>query len=136
MFLKKDILYTLSAFTVYHLLGSYILCNFCDYTPDEDQARNKTCPSSSNDLGEDLKQQLVFQDSPKDILSDPGFKEPPLHTICYFKIVLNNHSSVRSSNIIHQIKIITNSNGKQAEMWIKDLNPIFYTCKSFSMENK
>ncbi|GBM58797.1 hypothetical protein AVEN_44466-1 [Araneus ventricosus] len=40
----------------------------------EDQTQSKPCSSSSNDLGGDLKQQLVCQDSPKDVLSDSGLE--------------------------------------------------------------
>ncbi|GFW17895.1 uncharacterized protein TNCV_1134951 [Trichonephila clavipes] len=45
-------------------------------TPEwnEDQTQSKPCFSSCNDLEEDLKQQPLFQDSPKDVLSDSGLE--------------------------------------------------------------
>ncbi|GFX71407.1 uncharacterized protein TNCV_2454181 [Trichonephila clavipes] len=40
----------------------------------EDQTQSKPCFSSCNDLEEDLKQQPLCQDSPKDVLSDSGLE--------------------------------------------------------------
>ncbi|GBN42269.1 hypothetical protein AVEN_59532-1 [Araneus ventricosus] len=89
-------------------------------------------------LEEDLKQQLVCQDSPKDVLSDSGLEIemaiPFLQTVT-LKIVLNNHSSVRSCIIIHYNEIVTNITGIWAVIWIKDLIPISHTSQSSSMEH-
>ncbi|GBM58462.1 hypothetical protein AVEN_226407-1 [Araneus ventricosus] len=62
----------------------------------------------------------------------------PFHSLqtVTLKIVLNNHSSVRSFVIIHQNEIVTNSTGIWADIWIKDLIPIaervppWNTCRS------
>lgn len=65
-------------------------------------------------LEENLKQQLVFQDNPKDILTDSGLDSElviPLAPNCDpldpLTLVLNNHISVYSC--IRQNEIVTNS---------------------------
>ncbi|GFV75296.1 uncharacterized protein TNCV_1481421 [Trichonephila clavipes] len=40
----------------------------------EDQTQSKPCFSSCNDLEEDLKQQTLCQDSPKDVLVGSGLE--------------------------------------------------------------
>ncbi|GFX93321.1 hypothetical protein TNCV_151271 [Trichonephila clavipes] len=51
------------------------------------------------------------------------------------QILFNNPSSVRSSIIIHQNEVVTNSSSIWADIWIKDLIPISKTSYGFSMEH-
>ncbi|GFT36345.1 uncharacterized protein TNCV_484651 [Trichonephila clavipes] len=92
----------------------------------EDQTQSKPCFSSCNDLEEDLKQQPLCQDSPKDVVTDSGLeielaipfvpnRNPP--------DTLNNPSSVRSCIIIHQNEVVTNSSSIWADIWIKRSHP-------------
>ncbi|GFV50066.1 uncharacterized protein TNCV_2354511 [Trichonephila clavipes] len=87
----------------------------------EDQTQSKPCFSSCNDLEEDLKQQPLCQDSPKDVLSDSGLRSSwPFHSFqMILQILLNNPSSVRSCIIIHQNEVVTNSSSIWADIWIK-----------------
>ncbi|GFW05728.1 uncharacterized protein TNCV_3407941 [Trichonephila clavipes] len=92
-------------------------------------------------LEEDLKQQPLCQDNPKniDVLSDSGLemelaipfvpnRDPP-------DTPINNPSSVRSCIIIHQNEVVTNSSSIWADIWIKDLIPISKTSYGSSMEH-
>ncbi|GFU99963.1 uncharacterized protein TNCV_4695261 [Trichonephila clavipes] len=104
----------------------------------EDQTQSKPCFSSCNDLEEDLKQQPLCQDSPKDVLSDSGLRSSwPFHSFqtVILQILLNNLSSVRSCIIIHQNEVVTNSSSIWADIWIKDLIPISKTSYGSSMEH-
>ncbi|GFV13511.1 hypothetical protein TNCV_2023701 [Trichonephila clavipes] len=81
----------------------------------EDQTQSEALHfSSCNDLGgEDLKQQPLCQDSPKDVLSDSGLeielaipfvpnRDPPRYSSTI-------RAQVRSCIIIHQNEVVTNS---------------------------
>ncbi|GFT77838.1 uncharacterized protein TNCV_2968811 [Trichonephila clavipes] len=89
-------------------------------------------------LEEDLKQQPLCQDSPKDILLDSGLEIElaiPFVPNRDPQILLNNPSSVRSCIIIHQNEVITNSSSIWADIWIKGLIPISKTSYGSSMEH-
>ncbi|GFV13355.1 uncharacterized protein TNCV_2665071, partial [Trichonephila clavipes] len=90
-------------------------------------------------LEEDLKQQPLCQDSPKDVLSVSGLEIELAHSIrsktVILQILLNNPSSVRSCIIIHQNEVVTNSSSIWADIWIKDLIPISKTSYGSSMEH-
>ncbi|GFV27669.1 uncharacterized protein TNCV_4904511 [Trichonephila clavipes] len=104
----------------------------------EDQTQSKPCFSSCNDLEEDLKQQPLCQDSPKDVLSIQVWRSSwPFHSFqtVILQILLNNPSSVRSCIIIHQNEVVTNSSSIWADIWIKDLIPISKTSYGSSMEH-
>ncbi|GFW42226.1 uncharacterized protein TNCV_1206821 [Trichonephila clavipes] len=103
----------------------------------QDQTQSKPCFSSCNDLGGDLKQQPLCQDSPKDVLSDSGLEIKlaiPFVPNRDPQILLNNPSSVRSCIIIHQNEVVTNSSSIWADIWIKGLIPISKTSYGSSME--
>ncbi|GFT93288.1 uncharacterized protein TNCV_2220451 [Trichonephila clavipes] len=89
-------------------------------------------------LEEDLKQQPLCEDSPKDVLSDSGLEIelaiPFIQTVI-LQILLKNPSSVRSCIIIHQNEVVTNSRSIWADIWIKDLIPISKTSYGSSMEH-
>ncbi|GFV56033.1 uncharacterized protein TNCV_2266191 [Trichonephila clavipes] len=110
----------------------------------EDQTQSKPCFSSCNDLEEDLKQQPLCQDSPKDVtlISDLGLemelaipfvpnRDPP-------DTPQQSGASVRSCIIIHQNEVVTNSSSIWADIWIKGLGrylrpvtvPPWNTCRS------
>ncbi|GFW48871.1 uncharacterized protein TNCV_3900691 [Trichonephila clavipes] len=87
---------------------------------------------------EDLKQQPLCQDNPKDVLSDSGLRSSwPFHSFqtVILQIPLNNPSSVRSCIIIHQNEVVTNSSSIWADIWIKGLIPISKTSYGSSMEH-
>ncbi|GFW90646.1 uncharacterized protein TNCV_628121 [Trichonephila clavipes] len=79
----------------------------------EDQTQSKSLVSAHvTTLEEDLKEQPLCQDSPKDVLSDSGLRSSwPFHSFqtVILQILLKNPSSVRSCIIIHQNEVVTNS---------------------------
>ncbi|GFT26246.1 uncharacterized protein TNCV_3336271 [Trichonephila clavipes] len=83
-------------------------------------------------LEEDLKQQPLCQDSPKDVLSDSG-----LETELAIPFVPNRDppDTLQSELIIHQNEVVTNSSSIWADIWIKDLIPISKTSYGSSMEH-
>ncbi|GFV22398.1 uncharacterized protein TNCV_4380961 [Trichonephila clavipes] len=90
-------------------------------------------------LEEDLKQQPLCQDCPKNVLSDSGLeielaipfvqnRDPP-------DTPQQSELGERSCIIIHQNEVVTNSSSIWADIWIKDLIPISKTSYGFSMEH-
>ncbi|GFU06631.1 uncharacterized protein TNCV_2969551 [Trichonephila clavipes] len=90
-------------------------------------------------LEEDLKQQPLCQDSPKDVLSDSGLeielaipfvpnRDPP-------DTPQQSELGEVACIIIHQKEVVTNSSSIWADIWIKDLIPISKTSYGSSMEH-
>ncbi|GFV62931.1 uncharacterized protein TNCV_4409951 [Trichonephila clavipes] len=90
-------------------------------------------------LEEDLKQQPLCQDSPKDVLSDSGLeielaipfvpnRDPP-------DTPQQSELGEVSCIIIHQNEVVTNSSSIWADILIKDLIPISKTSYGSSMEH-
>ncbi|GFS53171.1 uncharacterized protein TNCV_4516971 [Trichonephila clavipes] len=90
-------------------------------------------------LEEDLKQQTLCQDSPKDVLSDSGLEieltipfvpnhDPP-------DTPQQSELGEGSCIIIHQNEVVTNSSSIWADIWIKGLIPISKTSYGSSMEH-
>ncbi|GFU54536.1 uncharacterized protein TNCV_3024981 [Trichonephila clavipes] len=88
-------------------------------------------------LEEDLKQQPLCQDSPKDVLSDSSLdielaipfvpnRDPP---------DTPQQSELGSCIIIHQNEVVTNSSSIWADIWIKGLIPTSKTSYGSSMEH-
>lgn len=108
----------------------------------EGQTRRNPWSSSCIDLGRKLKAVTCIS-APKKVVPNMLYwiwfwrLSWPFHTFetMPLKIIPNKHRSIRLHIITHQNKFITNSSGKWADIWIKDLVLISYTNQSFSMEN-
>ncbi|GFX46948.1 uncharacterized protein TNCV_315711 [Trichonephila clavipes] len=93
-------------------------------------------------LEEDLKQQPLCQDSPKDVLSDSGLRSSwPFHSF-QTVILYSQQSSVRSCIIIHQNEVVTNSSSigrtygsRISSRYLRPVTvPPWNTCRSVSSE--
>ncbi|GFU43331.1 uncharacterized protein TNCV_3768701 [Trichonephila clavipes] len=99
-------------------------------------------PALLKTLENDLKQQPVYQNSPKDDLSDFSLETDwrscwSFHSLQTktLKIFLNNSSSVRSCIIIHQNEVTANCTSIRVDIWIKNLIPLCHTYQSSSLEH-
>ena len=103
----------------------------------EDQKWNKPFPFSCNDLERGLKVTTCQprQSQRYSIIFRFGDWAGYLFQTVTFRIALNNRSSMRLCITIHQIEIVTNSNRKRADIWIKDLIPISHINQNSSMEH-
>ncbi|GFS70931.1 uncharacterized protein TNCV_2719981 [Trichonephila clavipes] len=87
-------------------------------------------PAFLKTLDGDLKQQLVYQGSPKDALSDLSLEiglAIPFAPNQDPQEFFNKYNSVRSYIIIHQNEVIAYCTGIRVDIWIRDLIPISHT---------
>ncbi|GFT86412.1 uncharacterized protein TNCV_3259171 [Trichonephila clavipes] len=87
-------------------------------------------------LEEDLKQQPLCQDSPKDVLSDSGLEIELAIPFVPNRDPPDTPQQSELGEVVHyQNEVVTNSSSTWADIWIKGLIPISKTSYGSSMEH-